>query len=88
MQNGRRRMTLRTRQKIRLRTREKIMARIMVKMVKRRNRLKIPIKKAQTVAAKTAAKTGDTSNVWMAAIVMLLAAGATGVVVVYRKKQR
>ena len=45
-------------------------------------------KKAQTVAAKTAAKTGDTSNVWMAAIVMLLAAGATGVVVVYRKKQR
>ncbi len=45
-------------------------------------------KKAQTVAAKTAAKTGDTSNVWMAAIVMLLAAGAAGVVVVYRKKQR
>ena len=40
------------------------------------------------VAAKTAAKTGDTSNVWMAAIVMLLAAGAAGVVVVYRKKQR
>lgn len=64
------------------------MARIMVKMVKKTQPAKNTDKKAQTVAAKTAAKTGDTSNVWMAAIVMLLAAGATGVVVVYRKKQR
>lgn len=45
-------------------------------------------KKAQTVSAKTAAKTGDTSSVWMVTIVMLLAAGAVGAVVVYRKKQK
>ncbi|GCA66797.1 hypothetical protein KGMB01110_12330 [Mediterraneibacter butyricigenes] len=47
-----------------------------------------PAKKTQTVAAKTAAKTGDTSNVWMLSVVMLLAAGTVVGVMVYRKKQR